>query len=34
MIENEIFPDVELRPGEKFTEETDAELSNGKGEDE
>ena len=34
MIENEIFPDVELKAGEKFTEETDAELSNGKGEDE
>ena len=32
-IDNEIFPDVELGPGEKFTEETNAELSDGKGED-
>lgn len=33
MIENEIFPEIDLRPGEKFTEETLDELSNGKGED-
>ena len=33
-IENEIFPEIELRPGEKFTDETADELSNGKGDDE
>ena len=32
-IDNEIFPEVDLGPGEKFTEETNEELSNGKGED-
>ena len=33
-IDNEIFPDVELKPGEKVTAETLAELSGGKGEEE
>ena len=34
MSSNELFPGVDLQPGEKFTEETLEELSGGKGEDE
>jgi len=33
MPENELFPDVVFQPGEKVTEETLEEFSDGKGED-